>query len=312
MSIRLNRNVPEFLKNNPGLKFTARDIAEWIFKSFPKECAQKKEQSKYIKSDDELVQQIVAEIGANRPAIQSKFPQVKTTEERPRKYFWSETPDNAIDLAPSGTSADQGSIKPILMEHDLYPLLCAYLWSELGLYPRRIDEKKSSNKQGPNGNKWLYPDLVAMENLSSDWHESVKSIVNEMSEQRVRFWSFEVKRVLNQSNARECYFQAVSNSSWSNRGYLVAADIVGSQTLTELRMLYGLHGIGLIQLNTENPAESQILIPARERNEVDWSNCNRLAIENKDFKDFIVLVRQFHQTGDLKDGDWDLPTSTDD
>ena len=77
--------------------------------------------------------------------------------------------------------------------------------------------------------------------------------------------------------------------------------------MKELQILSAAHGIGLIRLNVENPNESEILIPARERSNVDWDACNRLAIENPDFKLFIKLVRQFHQTSELRVVDWDIP-----
>ena len=64
-------------------------------------------------------------------------------------------------------------------------------------------------------------------------------------------------------------------------------------------ILYGMHGIGLIKLDRENPAESEILIPARERTEAEWAMCRRLANENPDFRTFVKKVRQFFQTGDL-------------
>lgn len=172
----------------------------------------------------------------------------------------------------------------------------------------RIDERKSSNKKEPQGNKWLYPDVVGMEDLTADWHQEVKNLVKEYPDRKAKLWSFEVKLLLNRSNVREAFFQAVSNSSWANYGYLAVARIGDADTLKELRMLFALHGIGLIQLDVENPAESQILVPARERFEVDWATCNRLAQENKDFMRFIRLVRQFHQTGDPHLG-WDLPKS---
>jgi uncharacterized protein len=127
------------------------------------------------------------------------------------------------------------------------------------------------------------------------------------ADKKTKLWSFEVKKLLNRSNVREAFFQAVSNSSWANFGYLVVADIEGTDTLKELRMLFPLHGIGLIQIDTENPSESQILIPARERGDVDWATCNHLTDENKDFLSFVKLVRQFHQTGDPRRKDWDLP-----
>jgi hypothetical protein len=121
-------------------------------------------------------------------------------------------------------------------------------------------------------------------------------------------WSFEVKLKLNRSNVREAWFQTVSNSSWSNQGYLVTAEVEGADTMKELRLLAAAHGIGLIVLDVEDPTEgSEIRIPTRERSDVDWDACNRLAKENADFRDYIRAVRQFHQTDDIKRGDWDLP-----
>jgi hypothetical protein len=169
----------------------------------------------------------------------------------------------------------------------------------------RIDEKRSSNRKGPQGNMWLYPDVVGMEDLTVDWNREIKDCVKECAEKKTRLWSFEVKRLLNQSNVREAFFQAVSNSSWANYGYLVAAEIEGA--IKELRMLSARHGIGVIKIDPANPPESEILIPARERPELDWATCNRLAGENKDFLKFIKLVRQFYQTGDPRAADWDLP-----
>jgi uncharacterized protein len=98
----------------------------------------------------------------------------------------------------------------------------------------------------------------------------------------------------------------VSNSSWADFGYLVAPVIQGSGTLKELRMLYAAHGIGMIQLDVENPSESEseILIPARERPEIDWTVASRLSTENKDFLSYVKLVRLFHQTGEARILDW--------
>lgn len=92
----------------------------------------------------------------------------------------------------------------------LYPLLSLYLWEEFGVYSRRIDEKRSSNKRGPNGNRWLYPDVVGMEDLGAEWHQEVRDCVNQYSDRRTKLWSFEAKLLINRSNVRECFFQAVS------------------------------------------------------------------------------------------------------
>jgi len=47
-------------------------------------------------------------------------------------------------------------------------MLSQYLWEEFGVFSKRIEEKRSSNKRGPNGNRWLYPDVVGMEDLSKE------------------------------------------------------------------------------------------------------------------------------------------------
>ena len=310
MALNLNKTVADFLHDRPEQKFRARQLAQWIFENFPTECQEKKAKSRFINSDDQLVQQLVAEIGAQRPGLQKKYPQIKTTEGRPRHYYWTEKSDQTQIREAEQGSQSSGSVpagSSALIEADLYPLLSKYLWSDLSVLSKRIDEKRSSNKQGPNGNRWLFPDLVGMEDLTADLHQEIKNIITEYGNRKTRLWSFEVKLLLNRSNVREAFFQAVSNSSWANLGYLAAAEIEGADTMKELRMLFGLHRIGLIQINTENPAESQILIPARERIEVDWATCNRPASENKDFLQLVRLTRQFYQTGDPRHGDWDLP-----
>jgi hypothetical protein len=137
--------------------------------------------------------------------------------------------------------------------------------------------------------------------------------VRELAAPKARLWSFEVKKLLNRASVREAYFQAVSNSSWAHYGYLVAGRIEGADTLKELRMLYGLHGIGIIQLDLENDLmDSQVLIPARFRAEVDWNTVNRLCEENTDFRQFVKMVRQFHQTDDVPMAGWDETPGNDD
>ena len=259
------------------------------------------------------MQQLVAEISSQRPRMQTKHPELKTTEGRPRRYYYSERSDSAevaaVESEGTSAAADVSALK--IDEHALYPLLSQYLWEEFGVFSKRVDEKRSSNKRGPNGNRWLYPDVVGMEDLGADWHQEVRDCVNQYSDKRTKLWSFEAKLLINRSNVRECFFQAVSNSSWANFGYLVAAEIGGTDTLKELRMLFAAHGIGFIKLDVDNPADSQVLIPARERDEIDWDMANRLATENRDFLEYVKLVKQFYQTGEARPADWDVPETGD-
>ncbi|EJF85987.1 hypothetical protein [Candidatus Bartonella washoeensis] len=168
-----------------------------------------------------------------------------------------------------------------------------------------MTEKRSRNKNGAGANKWLYPDLVGMQDLSNEWHREIKDCVVQYFDKKTKLWSFEVKIFINRSNLRQVFFQTVSNSLWANFSYLVASEIEGVDTLKELRMLSSLHGIGFIRLNRENFFESQIMIPAKERSEIDWDTANRLVEENKDFLHYIKSVRQFYQTGEIHPSDWD-------
>ncbi|MDO4230523.1 MAG: HrgA protein [Lautropia sp.] len=310
--LNLSRNISEHLRSHPQEKFTARELANWLFATHPAACLAKMKRSEAIKNNSELIQQLVAEIGSKYPGLQKHDPGLKTTEGRPRKYYYTPLSDRAeIEAAEATETATKPSsseaTQPSLNEHALYPKLAQYLHSERGLHAMRIDEKRAFNRRGPNGNRWLYPDVVALEDLGADWTREVSDCVEEHGAQRTRLWSFEVKLLINSSNVRECFFQTVSNSSWANFGYLVSAEIGGKETLTELRMLSAAHGIGFIHLDTDNPADSQIVLPARERDLIDWNLANRIASENSDFLNYIRLVWRFHRNrGSMNPREWNL------
>ncbi len=297
MTLNLMKIVPEYLKNHPEQRFTARDIASWILKTHPDECREKQKRSDRINDDAGLIKQVTAEIGAHRLRWEDNYPEIKTTEGRPREYYFVvQTDGTEIGNSRSGKATST------LAEHELYPILRDFLFSERRIRSMRIDEKKGRN-QIRGGNKWLYPDLVGMENLSERWNEQIKQCTGAYPVTRSKLWSFEVKKEINRSNVREAFFQAVSNSSWANLGYLVVGNSI-DEVKKELDMLANLHGIGCIQLDIENPSESDIRIPAKERDRIDWDVANRLAEENKDFLKYVSLIRQFCQTGDVQGSAW--------
>lgn len=302
MAIELRKRVVEMLSGRPDERFRARDIAKWICDNYPEEANEKLQASASLKSRAQLLYQLVAEIGRGRPTWQRMHSELRTTEgDRPRLYYWTSKSEEAeVEEAElEGEPLLPEREEPKIREHDLYPMLIEFMFGEQGVHGQRIDERKSSNSRGLGGNRWLFPDVVGIEDLTDGLNPEVVAAIRESRDKRIRLWSFEVKILINRSNVRETYFQAVSNSSWANLGYLVAAEIEGADTLKELRILYAMHGIGLIKLDTEDPAESQILIPARERSDLEWAMCSRLANENKDFRAFMKRVRQFFQTGDL-------------
>jgi hypothetical protein len=321
MALNLNETVVEFLKVHPNQYYTARELAEEILKEKPEECQKKMARSKAtvtpIDNENALLGQIASEIGAYKQRLFSLSDnKVKITTERPRKYYYSNKTDieeiedsEKQSLSSANEQNQQSSHLPRTNghpEHDSYPLLCQYLYSELNIYPKRIDEKKSSNSKGSNGNKWLYPDIVGLKNLSENWSQDVIMCASKHAFNKTSLWSFEVKIKINLSNVRECFFQTVSNSTWANNSYLVAQEI-DDKALDELRILCAGHNIGVILLNKDNPSESQILIPAIEKTQLDWNMINRIANENSDFRNFISLITEFYQTGRIKEHEWDIP-----
>ena len=104
MALNLVKAVIAFLKERPEEKFTARQIADWVFATYPDECQAKKNNSQALDTDADLVQQIVREISSQMPRLQKKQSELKTTEGRPRKYYYSEKSDSAEVFAVEGAS----------------------------------------------------------------------------------------------------------------------------------------------------------------------------------------------------------------
>lgn len=310
------QKIVEFLKRHQGEKFNARQIAEAIVELYPEDFREKRNNERF--SDDKaFLSQIVAEIGSSKDNIIKKDLHICWQDKpRPRTYWY----DPAKTINDSDTTIFDNNYEDeieveeenlvqfipttkILSEVELYPLLIDFLKREYKLYCQRIDEKRSKNQRGTGGNQWLHPDIVAMQAIDKEWHELVRTCVQEGEGRRVRLWSFEVKKELNSSNIRSSFFQAVSNSSWASEGYLVTTSI-RDNIEQELRMLSALHGIGVILLNTENLSESEIFLPAKSRPEIDWQSVNRIVVENDDFKDYIELVSTYYQTGRIRNRDW--------
>lgn len=296
------------LQANPGEQFTARQLAQKIIETYKDELTAKRKNTRFA-SDRDFLSQVAAEIGAELPRVKSISPLVMTRDKpRPRLFYWGSEQSDGVQEQPPSDITPVSLMKTVgLSESALYPLLIDYLSEEEELLCRRIDEKRSRNNKGLGANHWLYPDIVALQPVDKAWDTVVQNCVRHSEGRLTRLWSLEVKRKLNRSNVRECFFQAVSNSSWAHFGYLVATEINEDKQRgveRELQMLCALHGIGVILLNPQDPGNSQTLIPARERTSIDWQSVNRLVEENSDFKEFIDLVAEYHQTGKVHRALW--------
>src|SRR5690606_30661896 len=106
MKFDLRKRVAELLSANPGKRYKARDIAVWITETYPEASAAKLEKSASLHNHTQLLNQIVAEIGANRPQWQRQMPQLRTTEGvRPRLFYWTEKSERQeVEEVESGGS----------------------------------------------------------------------------------------------------------------------------------------------------------------------------------------------------------------
>ncbi|WP_434631284.1 COG2958 family protein [Chromobacterium sp. CV08] len=299
-----SQKVAQLLRSHPGQRFTARQIASAIVNQYPEDYADKRSNPRFA-DDKAFLSQVVAEIGAQKDAIIGADSRIRWQDKPRPRVYWYEATDAAVETVIEEDEDDSPAAEQAdLSEHQLYPLLMQYLQTELSLFSLRVDEKRSRNQRGSGGNHWLHPDLVAIQPVAKNWHELVRNCVRYGSGQSARLWAFEVKKELSRGNVRKYFFQAVSNSSWANEGYLVCTGIVGKDTEDELRMLSALHGIGVIVLDSSNPSESEIVVPARARQDVDWQSVHRLVEENEDMREFVELVSTYYQTGLLRPQDW--------
>ena len=91
MALELRTRLFELLATHVDEKFSARQIATLICRKYPNEARAKLENSSSLRSEAELVEQLVSEIGAARPYWETKYPQLRTTEGRPKLYYWVDT-----------------------------------------------------------------------------------------------------------------------------------------------------------------------------------------------------------------------------
>lgn len=187
-------------------------------------------------------------------------------------------------------------------ERDLHAILVTYLYADAHFKANAKTVYHESSQRNVKGqNEWLHPDLVGVYFPFRDYKQETLDIQDRLSISSIKLFSFELKIHVSFSNLRQAYFQAVSNSSWANEGYLVSLYLDDDPTLRdEIRRLNNAFGIGVIKLNSDNVYESEILFPSRVKSEIDWDTVNRLATENSDFSDFLKLITEDCKLGKVK------------
>ena len=180
-----------------------------------------------------------------------------------------------VDTQPAPT------ISKAFDERSLHILFCNFLRSR-NIYAKTIFHEKSSNKVD-NAQKWVHPDIVGVQFEEFKKDETLSLLKATEPKETVHIYSYELKRKIESDyQLKQCYFQALSNSSWANFGYLVAFEI-NEDLDEEMERLNNAFGIGIILMQA---SESKILYPAKEK-VLDYNTIEKLNILNPDFCTFI-------------------------
>ncbi|MFN8310877.1 MAG: hypothetical protein U0T73_13025 [Chitinophagales bacterium] len=172
-------------------------------------------------------------------------------------------------------------------ERDLHKLLSSYL-KNTDTYSKTIFHEQSNSKDG--NQIWTHPDMVGIKflNLKTKASQNFLKSINRLD--TFKMSSYELKKEINSdSELKKAFFQAVSNSSWANYGYLVAFEF-SDNLIEEMGRLNQSFGIGIIELNA-NPYQSKILFPASYRN-LDFKTIDKLCKMNDKFHKFIELTEK--------------------
>ncbi|NHA60729.1 HTH domain-containing protein [Helicobacter pylori] len=222
---------------------------------------------------------------------------------REKEFPPQETPDAKEEYDEQSECSDTAEKqKNSFHERNLHPLLVKFLSEDPNFKLRCktiYHERCKKDKRGKC--EWNYPDIVGVYFPYNKYFpyngykEETLKFLHHTGQKRHKLFSFELKIRINFSNLKESYFQAVSNSTWANEGYLVVFNI-DDEVLNELRRLNQSFGIGVIKLEYEI-SNSKILLPAKER-EIDIQTLNMLIDDSpEDFKPFMANINKQIEKG---------------
>lgn len=194
-------------------------------------------------------------------------------------------------LANAGNAPVQNATKQVAptqkryLERDLHPLFCTYL-RDKDIFAKTIYHEKSTSSD--KAQKWVHPDIIGVEEFGN-MSDASKTLLRTIDAGRsVCLYSYEMKKEINTDyDLKEYFFQALSNSNWANKGYLVAYEI-NEDLRPEMERLNAAFGIGIIRLQAHS-ADTEILFEAREK-EIDYTTLDKLCKINADVNEFIVKL----------------------
>lgn len=169
-------------------------------------------------------------------------------------------------------------------ERSLHKLFCSSLRNK-NIYAKTIFHEKSSTKSD-NAQKWVHPDIIGVEFEEFKNDATLSLLKATEPKETVHIYSYELKKKIESDyQLKQCYFQALSNSSWANYGYLVTFEI-NEDLDEEMKRLNNAFGIGIILMQAN---DYKILYSARKK-ELEYNTIEKLCNLNPDFSTFIAKL----------------------
>ena len=241
-------------------------------------------------------------------AENSKFVKVGN---RPQRYFLKSRQHEIDNKKILPDFDDKPATKAVsYKEKDMHPLLSYFVYHNIDFFGERKIFTKTIKHQTTRGrplSEWLHPDMVGVYFPFEDMEKNVIHLSKSLSANSVfQIFSFELKRELHKGNYRECFFQAVSNSSWAHGGYLVASKIDEDDEFRgELERLVNAFEIGIVHLNVEDIHASRVLFHPEPNKELDWETINKLCTINGDAASFIDRLNTDFNAGQVHRAEYD-------
>jgi hypothetical protein len=209
-----------------------------------------------------------------------------------RTYFYYLTKNSLEEEKFLGTDIEikqnKKNNKLDFHERDLHLLFVSYLKSQ-NIFAKTILHEESKNSKDDT-QKWVHPDIIGVKFTKLNSEITAKLLKTLEKKDSCEIISYELKKEINSDyELKKSYFQAVSNSSWSNKGYLVAMDI-NTNLYQEVERLNKAFGIGVIKLSS-NPFESQILFQSSYR-DLDYQMIDKLCNINEKYKEFVEQIEK--------------------
>ncbi|GAA8600642.1 COG2958 family protein [Helicobacter pylori] len=211
-------------------------------------------------------------------------------QENPVLIALKDAAKEPVSNAQKSSTPSAPSVK-IAHERNLHHFLTymAFDNENLKCYTKTIFHEGSL--KSPKGiDRWLYPDMVGVRFLHAELsNENLIAFSKKFDTLPVKLVSFELKKEISVNNCRECYFQAISNSSWANEGYLVGhhIDTHNPKLMDLLKRLHASFGIGVIDLRTDED-KSAILLNAKYKEKIDYTVALELSEKMKSFLKSVV------------------------